>query len=217
MQNNGTSVYFVITATDNNSETEQSSENTYTVNNLPEISNVIVNPENPTDKNSVQISATISDSDGTISFANLKWGTESESYTNTISMTNSGDDYSGEIPAQSAGATVYFLIEAIDNLTEKNEYNSNFTIEESTGIIDFSNNNLKIYPNPAKEILNIELSENKNIGIIKLYNVVGEKVYEVSGINSSETSINLHSLSKGVYFIQILNTNDKLTKKIIIE
>ena len=217
MQTNGTEVYFIIAVLDNETGNKQTSEYNYTVNNLPVISNIETNPENPTATENVTISATITDTDGSISSADLKWGTTSGSYTNTISMTNSGDDYSGEIPAQIASAKVYFKIEAIDNLFEKANYNSNYSVSESTSIMGFSNRDLKIYPNPVNDILFIKISNSEVIGTIKLYNAVGEKVYETTESYSSEASINLNSFTKGIYFIQVENEQESFLNKIIIK
>jgi len=217
MQTNGISIFFVIQATDNETGSKQSSEHSYTVNYLPAISNVLLTPENPTDNDIVIISATITDSDGSISSANLKWGTDSESTTNSVSMSSSGNTYSGEIPVQSAGTEIYFLIEATDNLTEQKEYNNSFSITETTGIIEFTDNNLKIYPNPVKENLNIEFSNGEIIQTIEFFNVLGEKVFKVSGVNSSEFKLNLESFAKGIYFIKIDDSNSNFIKKIILK
>jgi hypothetical protein len=216
-QNNGITIYFIIQATDNKTETKQTTEYNYIVNNLPEISNVVISPENPTDNDAVVVSATITDSEGSISSAKLKWGTTSSSYPNSISMSNSGDEYFCEIPKQYAGSTVYFIIEATDNLSKQVDFSGNYSVSESTGINPFSTDKLKIYPNPVKETLFIEITNGEIIRTIKLYNVVGEKVYEASGINSSETSVNLNSFSNGIYFITVENSVERYVKKIILE
>ncbi|MDD4375044.1 MAG: T9SS type A sorting domain-containing protein [Bacteroidales bacterium] len=90
---------------------------------LPNITNITQNPASDiTSSTTVEVSAEVTDSDGTIASVNLKWGTTSEDYSGgTISMTNggSGDIYttSTNIPAQTDGTTVYYIIEATDNET----------------------------------------------------------------------------------------------------
>ena len=217
MQTNGTIIYFIIVAIDNESGSKQSSEYNYTVNNLPVISDIDINPENPTATENVTISATLKDADGSISSANIKWGTTSGSYTNTISMTALGDNYSGDIPAQSAASTIYFLIEATDNLTEKTDYSGNYSVSESTGLLKFSSEKLRVYPSPAREILHVELSDNESVKTLKLFNIAGEKVYEITNVNSSKISVNLNNLIKGIYFIHIKNDNKIFIRKIVIE
>lgn len=90
---------------------------------LPNITNITQNPASDiTSSTTVEVSAEVTDSDGTIASVNLKWGTTSEDYSGgTISMTNggSGDIYTTntDIPAQTDGTTVYYIIEATDNET----------------------------------------------------------------------------------------------------
>jgi endonuclease I len=217
MQTNGTTIYFIIQARDNEAGNKQSSEHSYTVNYLPAISNISLSPENPTDKDIITVSSIITDSDGSISSANLKWGTESDSYTNTVSMSSSGNTYSGKIPVQLAGTTIYFLIDATDNLSEQKEFSSTYSVIGSTGIIELTDNNLKIYPNPVKDYLNIELSNGEKIKTIELFNIVGEKVLEMSSINSSEFILSIGTFSKGIYFIKIDVGNSSSVKRIILE
>jgi hypothetical protein len=69
---------------------------------------------------------------------------------------------------------------------------------------------LKIYPNPTSKILNVNIPINKLI----IYNLQGKKLLE-----SKKQNINIESLSKGMYLIQIvgkendLMTTTKLIKK----
>ncbi|MGE4589773.1 MAG: hypothetical protein AB7E34_09400 [Acidaminococcaceae bacterium] len=90
---------------------------------LPNITNITQNPASDiTSSTTVEVSAEVTDSDGTIASVNLKWGTTSEDYSGgTITMTNggSGDIYTTltDIPAQTDGTTVYYIIEATDNET----------------------------------------------------------------------------------------------------
>ena len=117
-QADGTRIYFIVYAEDNEGGTQQSSEETYTVsdpNVLPVISNITIDPASPTSSDDVRVNAVISDSDGSISSASIKWGTNTGSYTNTISMSGSVNDYLGTIPKQTDGVTIYFVIFAEDN------------------------------------------------------------------------------------------------------
>jgi len=84
----------------------------------PSITNITQTPsEDIINTTTVSVSATITDSDGTVSSAQLRWGTTSGTYGNTISMSASGDTYTtvSDIPAQSTGTTVYYVIDATDD------------------------------------------------------------------------------------------------------
>lgn len=84
----------------------------------PTISQITLTPATDiTSTTTVAVSADISDSDGTIASANLKWGTATGVYTHTIEMLAGLGNYvtTSSIPAQADGTTVYFVIEATDN------------------------------------------------------------------------------------------------------
>ncbi len=69
-------------------------------------------------QNTVSVSATITDSDGSVTEAKLGWSTNSGDYSNTINMTaGSGNVYTSasNIPAQALGTTIYYRITAKDD------------------------------------------------------------------------------------------------------
>ncbi len=89
----------------------------------PSITNITQDPSSGiTSSTTVSVSATVTDSDGTLSTVELHWGTTTGMLSNTISMTNggSGDTYttSTDIPAQLDGTTVYYEIAATDDEPE---------------------------------------------------------------------------------------------------
>ncbi len=115
----GTTVYYVIKATNNFPTTTTSAEHSYVVSNpRPDISNIVQVPDNAsvTSADGVSVSADVIDNDGIASVI-LRWGTATGVLPNTINMTfQSGDTYStvSDIPAQADGVTVYYEIEATD-------------------------------------------------------------------------------------------------------
>lgn len=83
----------------------------------------------------------------------------------------------------------------------------------STASFPFYNQNIVLYPNPAKDILNITLKENRPINSVQIYNILGELIINLADNNGIST-LNVSSLNKGVYSI-ILNSNKKLSTKFI--
>ena len=77
--------------------------------------------------------------------------------------------------------------------------------DEVMAVNDVKKANIKLYPNPVKDILKINLSNNENISEINIYNVAGQKLKTVS----KQTEINVESLSKGVYLIDIKTDKNK--------
>ncbi len=77
----------------------------------------------------------------------------------------------------------------------------NFTLE----------NKIKLYPNPANDILNIETA--LEIKSVEIYTIQGQKV-----ASSTEKQINVSHLVSGIYLVKTLDNNNKIsTDKIIIQ
>lgn len=97
------------------------------VNALPTITEITNNPFSPTTDDDVLISAKVSDSDGTISSVELKWGLSQGSLSNTLAMALDGAVYKATIPKQAAG-TVYFSITAKDNSNATSTETSSYSV-----------------------------------------------------------------------------------------
>ncbi|MFG6687694.1 spondin domain-containing protein [Mariniflexile sp. HNIBRBA6329] len=91
-----------------------------------------------------------------------------------------------------------------------------FTYNSST-LSTLSNNpidNIKIYPNPAKEQVTVSNLQNINLKSIHIYNVLGHLVKDMSSNqNSPSIEINLTGLNKGMYLLK-LNSIDGRNKTI---
>lgn len=77
--------------------------------------------------------------------------------------------------------------------------------------------NFCIYPNPAKEIINIKLNNvNSELTIISVSNVLGETVLTENTILNNLT-LKTTQLTNGIYFVTVTNQGKSNTQKIIIE
>ena len=106
-----------------------------------------------------------------------------------------------------------------------NSWNSNIALAIYPSICKFPlsvNDNkvidiIKVYPNPTKNLINIELenANNQNTSVY-LYNIYGE----ILNINVNKTStgliVSLKDLPKGVYFINILNNKQSYKAKVLL-
>jgi hypothetical protein len=82
-------------------------------------------------------------------------------------------------------------------------------------INDLISKTTEIYPNPAKEYINIA-SYLEKIDNVKIYNISGQTVFN-KNTNANTININTSNLAKGVYIVDIKANNSKTSKKIIIE
>jgi len=74
---------------------------------------------------------------------------------------------------------------------------------------------VKLYPNPAKEMVTIEVN-NGTKNVITLIDLSGKTIETIQS-NKAFTNINLTHLQAGIYFVNISNENGSVTQKLIIE
>jgi hypothetical protein len=86
-------------------------------------------------------------------------------------------------------------------------------IADIVGINNIGEKYTKIYPNPATN--NVTIQSGSNIKHISIYDVNGRKVYEVA-LDQNKINLNIESLNKGVYVIQIDSNNGTKTEKLSV-
>ncbi|MEO6759588.1 MAG: T9SS type A sorting domain-containing protein [Saprospiraceae bacterium] len=90
-----------------------------------------------------------------------------------------------------------------------------FLNQTSTGINNLQKQNqLKIFPNPANSVLTI--SADNSLGQISIYNLLHENILNLTTDNK-EISMDVSSLSKGIYFIKTTGDKNSIPQKLIIQ
>lgn len=79
----------------------------------------------------------------------------------------------------------------------------------------FNNNTFAIYPNPVKNILNIDFENYRDKIVITFFNLLGQAVFTNSYSHQKEIKIDCNKLQDGVYNIIIETNNDTFYKKLI--
>jgi hypothetical protein len=89
---------------------------------------------------------------------------------------------------------------------------TNLTVDftETTSINTTSNNSIKIYPNPAKDIVNISAN---NISNVEFFDITGKQIK----IEHNKSLYNISNLQKGVYFVKIYINEQSFTQRLIVE
>ncbi|MGV3695691.1 DUF7619 domain-containing protein [Flavobacterium sp.] len=98
-----------------------------------------------------------------------------------------------------------------------NTFNTEFVAALGNGL--FTENSIILYPNPAKNTVNIALQNSTEIiGEITIFDIMGKKVHQVSNVASNQLTIDVGNLSKGMYLVEITTENHlKQIKKLIIQ
>jgi hypothetical protein len=99
-------------------------------------------------------------------------------------------------------------------------YFDNLTIGKGTsGIAKMSKIEAQIYPNPATDVVNIDLNvPAADQTELTLVSALGQTVYSESiAKGTSKTSINTATLEAGVYFVSIQSATGNLYKQVVIQ
>lgn len=76
----------------------------------------------------------------------------------------------------------------------------------------FENANFTVYPNPAKNEINIKIDANSAFKKVVLYNLYGQKIYE-----SNTPSFDISSYSKGCYLLEVITDKTSEVKRVIFQ
>ena len=86
---------------------------------------------------------------------------------------------------------------------------------EPLSVEDFATNQIKVFPNPASSIINIENLDDHVIDKVAIFDSVGKKVLDDMVCVTNYLAIDIGSLLPGIYFIEITTDNETVRKKII--
>jgi len=83
----------------------------------------------------------------------------------------------------------------------------------------FTENSIILYPNPATNLVQVTLQNTAEIiENITIYDILGKKISLFSNIASNQSTIDVSTLSTGVYIVEIATENHlKQIKKLIIQ
>jgi Secretion system C-terminal sorting domain len=112
--------------------------------------------------------------------------------------------YTDETIRNEQQETWFYRIESIDNDGKKS-----YSEIKKVSINQLPYQSISIYPNPAKTYVNITGS---NIKFVQLLNAFGA-VLKTQNANFNTATIALNKLSSGLYFIKIIDSNNKITTK----
>ena len=145
----------------------------------------------------------------------ISTGTSISSYTSLFNETLASGDWeqrSVNINGNWAGQTVHIAFRHHDVTDMFAMKIDNVNITAGTGIENYESN-VTIYPNPVKDVLNINATS--NINRVEVYNMMGQMVGSFNA-NDVNTQINTSSFANGVYTVKISTENGMTTKKFTV-
>jgi len=124
-----------------------------------------------------------------------------------------GTEYSVTIPTHAtqtySSALLYVVTRDVDVALSEISITAN---EPVASLDDIAANAVKMYPNPAKGVLNISTSSNEAIDV-SVYDLLGKQVLNVSKV---QTQLNISSLTPGMYFVKMKQGASIATKHLLV-
>ena len=96
-------------------------------------------------------------------------------------------------------------------------YLDNINLQNNQALVvsDIERVEVKMFPNPAFDMVGVRLPSSHNFKQISLVNNVGQVLYEAE-ISESSTIIPLQNFANGIYYLQLKGKNNSQTEKLII-
>lgn len=144
-----------------------------------------------------------------------------------VSGGNASWTYKWKAPATDVGNITFYLaaLEANDDQDNLGDYT--YTLSKSMvfnpvqGLADFYFNNIRIYPNPSSDAVNLTYNHQITLDEIELIDAKGisKKVLNKQAIHLQESgniSMDLKEMDSGVYFMKIKSGGSSLIKKVVL-
>ena len=87
-------------------------------------------------------------------------------------------------------------------------------VQTTTGINGYLESNVTLYPNPAKEYIDVRIDGDVNVTAMEVYDVYGKLINTVNVIDNT-THINVSALANGMYFVRVTTEQGVVTKRFV--
>ena len=94
------------------------------------------------------------------------------------------------------------------------EWSSAVTGTTTTGIDSWLANSVSLYPNPAKEYVDIRVDGDLNVKTMEVFDVYGKLINTVI-VTENPTRINVSGLANGMYFVRVTTEEGMVTKTFV--
>lgn len=93
----------------------------------------------------------------------------------------------------------------------------------SVGLQDYimtDNTTLNVYPNPSEGFVSIDfnLTSRKDV-LVEVFDVVGKRIYinPIQNVTAGAVQVDMSAYGKGIYFVTLTSSNEKLSRKLIVK
>jgi len=133
---------------------------------------------------------------------------------------NAGDIQLSGIPRGKEG-TLTFVLTASDREGAEATLSMNLVVEKPAGYVDSLLTDIEVFPDPASVVLYIVVSSGSRVyPYVDMYDYKGSKIgmihLGVDALNRQKTTLDLSSLTSGLYFLVFKTADTLVTKKVLV-
>lgn len=111
--------------------------------------------------------------------------------------------------------TLYLVrVRSVCNDGDTSDWTNAEEIQLLVGIEEYLSNSIILFPNPAKEVVNVQYTIQNLTGNLHLFDVYG-RLLQIVPITSETTSINVSGLADGIYFVRVITDQGVITKSFV--
>lgn len=175
---------------------------------------------------SATLNASFSNPDNVnISVLGFEWKTTSDSSHLLIASENTEDSFSADLtglfPNTDYTFRSFVSFSGERRFGEEQTFTTLPDVNDSVLVVDFSHNLIVVYPNPAKNVVNVQCAMNNAQSTIALevFDVYGKLIRYVETVctPSQLIPINISDLSSGSYFIRATTEQGVMTKTFVVD
>ncbi len=94
-------------------------------------------------------------------------------------------------------------------------YIDDINITGAVGISEAAEAGISIYPNPATNVITVDLANEIRNAKAEIRNITGQLISQ-SSINNQKSTLDISGLSSGIYFLRLFSENIDVTEKIVV-
>lgn len=77
------------------------------------------------------------------------------------------------------------------------------------GLTEVNAGNIKLYPNPATTLVDVEIPNGITSGTVKVFDIVGKQINVIPFSNATMFSLNVSGLKQGIYYVTVSSNDGK--------
>ena len=132
--------------------------------------------------------------------------------TANVALDPATTDYTVDIPANASNTYNSALMYVVTRDVEVKLSEIKLIRNAVASIEDFSVNSIKMFPNPAKDVVQFSKKSNEPLDI-QIFDMLGKSLIAHKNVQSE---VNISSLRTGVYFVQMTLGTKATTKKLVV-